>query len=99
MKKSRLIDMFGLSGGTADDDRLDDLLFRLESSTSTSPGGISGGSAFVPFSITISTSGFESEDGVLHSTIPPRKVSNQGSPHLLRVSKQGAIHITRRESW
>ncbi|ARO87898.1 hypothetical protein EBAPG3_009020 [Nitrosospira lacus] len=31
MKKSELIDMFGLSGDSSSHDQLDDLLFRLES--------------------------------------------------------------------
>lgn len=31
MKKSELIDMFGLRGDTSSNDQLDDLLFRLES--------------------------------------------------------------------
>lgn len=31
MKKSELIDMFGLSGDSSSNDQLDDLLFRLES--------------------------------------------------------------------
>ncbi len=39
MKKSKLIDMFGLSGDSASNDRLDDLLFRLESDTSTASDG------------------------------------------------------------
>jgi hypothetical protein len=30
MKKTKLIDMFGLSGDPSDDDELDDLFFRLE---------------------------------------------------------------------
>lgn len=35
MKKSNLIDMFGLSGDPSSDDHLDALLFRLESDTPT----------------------------------------------------------------
>lgn len=31
MKKSKLIDLFGLSGDSSSNDQLDDLLFRLES--------------------------------------------------------------------
>lgn len=34
MENSNLIDMFGLSGDPSSDDRLDDLLFRLESGVS-----------------------------------------------------------------
>ena len=34
MRNSNLIDVFGLSGNPSDDDRLDALLFRLESDTS-----------------------------------------------------------------
>ena len=33
MRNSNLIDVFGLSGNPSDDDRLDALLFRLESDT------------------------------------------------------------------
>lgn len=33
MKKTQLIDLFGLSGDQSDDDQLDNLLFRLESET------------------------------------------------------------------
>ena len=62
MKKSKLIDMFGLSGDSACNSRLDDLLFRLESDTSTASDGISDDSAALSFSVTISTSGYESED-------------------------------------
>jgi hypothetical protein len=35
MRNSNLIDMFGLSGNPSDNDRLDALLFRLESDTPT----------------------------------------------------------------
>ena len=62
MKKSKLIDMFGLSGDSANNDRLDDLLFRLETDTSTVFDGISDDSGALSFSVTISTSGYESED-------------------------------------
>jgi hypothetical protein len=62
MKKSKLIDMFGLSEDSASSDQLDDLLFRLESNTSTASGAISDNSAPVSFSMTIGTSGYESED-------------------------------------
>jgi hypothetical protein len=33
MRKSKLIDMLGLSGNPSDEDRLDALLFRLEADT------------------------------------------------------------------
>jgi hypothetical protein len=36
MRNSNLIDVFGLSGNPSDDDRLDALLFRLESDTPAS---------------------------------------------------------------
>jgi|SRR5690242_18859542 hypothetical protein len=62
MKKSKLIDMFGLSEDSANNDRLDNLLFRLESDTSTASCGISDDSDALSLSITISTSGYESED-------------------------------------
>jgi hypothetical protein len=61
MKKSRLIDMFGLSGDPVNNDRLDALLFRLESNYSISCGG-NAESSSLPFSVTICTSGFQSED-------------------------------------
>jgi len=58
MNTSKLIDMFGLSGDPENDDRLDDLLFRLESDTSTASGGVSGDRASLPFYITITRPGF-----------------------------------------
>ena len=62
MKKTRLIDMFGLSGDPISNDQLDNLLFRLESDDCASrcEGGAAESSS--PFSITVCTSGFESED-------------------------------------
>ena len=39
MKKSGLIDMFGLSGDPINNDPLDGLLFRLESDTHIAHGG------------------------------------------------------------
>ncbi len=62
MKKSKLIDMFGLSGDSASNDRLDDLLFRLESDTSTASCRNSDDGGALSFAVTISTSGYESED-------------------------------------
>jgi hypothetical protein len=62
MKKSKLIDMFGLSGDSASNDRLDDLLFCLESDTSTASKEILDDSAALSFSVTINTCGYESED-------------------------------------
>lgn len=47
MNKPRLIDMFGLSGNPANDAQLDDLLFRLESESSTAPGVVSGEPCFL----------------------------------------------------
>lgn len=41
VKKTKLLDLFGLSGDTADNDRLDDLFLRLESDTSAVSEGIS----------------------------------------------------------
>jgi len=58
--------MFGLSGDPANDDRLDDLLFRLESDTSTASGGVRGDRASLPFAITTNTPVFESEDVFLN---------------------------------
>lgn len=58
--------MFGLSKDSANNDRLDDLLFRLESDTSTESCGISDDSPALSFSITIGTSGYESENVFLN---------------------------------
>jgi hypothetical protein len=41
MEKTRLLDLFGLSGDPSDNARLDDLFFRLESDASFAPDGIS----------------------------------------------------------
>jgi hypothetical protein len=62
MKKTGLIDMFGLSGDPTINDQLDNLLVRLESDDCASrcEGGTAESSS--PFSITVRTSGFESED-------------------------------------
>ena len=58
MKKSNLIDMFGLTGDPSSEDRLDDLLFRLESDAQNAlevnSNAICLSSAFT---ITISSSG------------------------------------------
>jgi len=58
MNKSNLIDMFGLTGDASSEDRLDDLLFRLESdgqnALEANSNAIGLSSAFT---ITISSSG------------------------------------------
>lgn len=41
VKKTKLLDLFGLSGDPADNDRLDDLFLRLEADTSAVSEGIS----------------------------------------------------------
>jgi hypothetical protein len=61
MKKSRLIDMFGLSGDPANNDQLDNLLFRLESDEPIQcEGGTKHSSS--PFSTITCISSFEFED-------------------------------------
>jgi hypothetical protein len=62
MKKTGLIDMFGLSGDPISNDQLDNLLFRLESDDCASRCEGSTAESSSPFSIKICTSGFESED-------------------------------------
>lgn len=61
MKKSKLIDLFGLSGDSSSDDQLDDLLFRLESERPTTLHGNSN-DAFMAVFITTANTGFESRD-------------------------------------
>jgi hypothetical protein len=61
MKKSRLIDMFGLSGDPENNDQLDNLLSRLESDEPIQcEGGAKHSSS--PFSTIIRISSFEFED-------------------------------------
>lgn len=61
MKKSKLIDLFGLSGDSSSDNQLDDLLFRLESER---PATLHGNSkaAFMTTFITTGNTSFESQD-------------------------------------
>jgi hypothetical protein len=61
MNESGLLDMYGLSGEPANDDRLDELFFRLESETSAPSNGISKSGASLPFIITIEDPLFESQ--------------------------------------
>ena len=50
--------MFGLSGDPANDAQLDDLLFRLESESSTVPGVISGEPCFLAIHYSDGYAGF-----------------------------------------
>lgn len=70
MKKSGLIDMFGLSSDPISNDQLDDLLFRLESDGHIAHEGGSENS-FSPSLIVVIAPGYESDD-VLFNT------SNEG---------------------
>ena len=58
MNKPRLLDMFGLSGNSADDAQLDDLLFRFESESSTVPGVVSGEPCFLAIHYSDGYAGF-----------------------------------------
>ena len=59
MKKSKLIDLFGLSGDSSSDDQLDDLLFRLESERPATLHGNSKAALMAAF-ITTGNTSFES---------------------------------------
>lgn len=81
MKKSELIDMFGLSGDSSRNDQLDDLLFCLESNI---PNVLETNSkvtclpSFTPATIARSKSGgvtaaFKKRNGMVSDLTPPRK--------------------------
>ena len=66
MKKSKLIDLFGLSGDSSSDDQLDDLLFRLESERPTMLHGNSK-DAFMSVFITTGNTSLDSDGLFNHS--------------------------------
>jgi hypothetical protein len=70
MKKSGLIDMFGLSSDPISNDQLDDLLFRLESDGHLAHEGGSDNS-FSPSVVVVTASGYDSNN-ILFNT------SNEG---------------------
>lgn len=78
MKKSGLIDMFGLSGDPINNDPLDGLLFRLESDTHIAHGG-GAKNSLSPSLIVVTTSGYEFDD-MLFDT------SNEGERTIRPVS-------------
>ena len=68
MKKSKLIDLFGLSGDSSSDDQLDDLLFRLEWERPTTLHGNSKDASFMSAFITTGNTSPESE--MVFSIVP-----------------------------
>lgn len=67
MKKSGLIDMFGLSSDPISNDQLDDLLFRLESDGHIAREGGSENS-FSPSLIVVTASGYDSNDMLFNTS-------------------------------
>jgi hypothetical protein len=87
VKKSKLIDLFGLSGDSSSDDQLDDLLFRLESERPTTLHGNSKDAFMSAFIIAGNTS-LESRVGLFNCSNQINAVSG-----LRRHSRNpGGVH-------
>jgi hypothetical protein len=87
VKKSKLIDLFGLSGDSSSDDQLDDLLFRLESERPTTLHGNSK-DAFMSAFVTTGNTSRESRDGLFNCSNQINAVSG-----LRRDSRNsGGVH-------
>ena len=88
MKKSKLIDLFGLSGDSSSDDQLDDLLFRLEWERPTTLHGNSKDASFMSAFITTGNTSPESRDGLFNCSNQINAVSG-----LRRDSRNsGGVH-------